>query len=128
LHFVGPQILQVRGTLANRQHRRGVARVSLFARDEANTGLRQSASSRHLVVYLEADMVNASQVGGLPHPKLRRFGIAVFQDREIDVAVAEPDAALSRCARPAIEFGQSEVLFVELRGGYRIVSDESDVA
>ena len=80
-----------------------------------------------MVVDLEADVVDAAQVGGLPRPELWRIGVAVFQDGEIDVAVAEPDAALAGRAGPAIELGQAEMLLVELGGLDRVVGHQRDV-
>src|SRR5579885_2750167 len=72
-------------------------------------------------------MVDAAQFRALPGAELRRVGFAVFEDGEIDVAVAEPDAALPGRRRAAIELGQAEMRLVELGGLRRIVGDESDM-
>jgi hypothetical protein len=72
-------------------------------------------------------MVNAAQIRGLSRPELRRIAGAVFQDGEVDVAVAEPDTFLAGIGRPPIELGQAKMLFVELGGLRGIVGHQCDM-
>ena len=51
----------------------------------------------------------------------------MFQNGEIDVAVAEPDAIVAGVPRPPVQFLQFEVLLVEFSGGRRILAGYRDV-
>src|SRR5262249_9485866 len=76
------------------------------------------------IVDVKPDVVNAANIGCLPHAKLGCAGFAVFQDREINVAVTEPDSLLTAIAGPAIELGQAEMLLVQFCGLRGIVGHE----
>src|SRR5947208_13726311 len=57
-----------------------------------------------------------------------RGGLApVLEDREVDVAVAEPDTVGAGVRRLATQLRQSEDLFVELGGLCGVVSGQRDV-
>jgi hypothetical protein len=75
------------------------------------------------IVHIKSDVVNPAEVRTLSWAELRSTGLAIFQNSEINVAVAEPNTLLTGVPGPPIEFGQAEMFLIEFCGLRRIISD-----
>src|SRR5207244_1852903 len=79
------------------------------------------------IVHIKSDVVNPAQFRALPGAEFRSTGFAIFQNSEINVAVAEPNTLFTGVAGSPIELGQAEMFLVEFCGLRGIISDQCDV-
>src|SRR5215472_5180258 len=101
LHIIRTEVLQI-GRVA---HWRGFGSLHLRDRHGLEVCFSEALGRFLFIVDVKADVVNAAQIGCLPHAELRRTGLAVFENREINIAVAEPDTLFTGVSRSAIELG-----------------------
>ena len=92
-----------------------------------SAGGMQARRGSLLVVHIKSNVVNSAHFGGLPRAELWGTGLAILQNSEVNVTIAEPDTLFASIPGPAIKLGQPEMFLVEFCSLCGIVGDECNM-
>src|SRR5208282_799016 len=124
LHRVGTQILQIDCV----PHRGRFHSFGFGDRNGLEIRVPQALGRLLFIVHVKPDVMDPPEIGFLSRSELGSAGLAILENRKINVTVAEPDTLFTGIPGSAIELGQPELLLVKFCGLRGIIGHECDMS